>query len=49
MEISTAVIRSRETRSVKDKKKICPPSVLTADKLEDVWGAPFNNLHEKVF
>jgi hypothetical protein len=44
--ISTAVIRCRETRSVKDKK-ICPPSVLIADKLEDVWGATFNNLHEK--
>jgi hypothetical protein len=48
MEISTAVIRCRETRSVKDKK-ICPPSVITADKLEDVRDAPFNNLHERVF
>jgi len=46
MAISTAVIRCREARSVKDKQ-ICPPSMLTADKLEDVWGATFNNLHEK--
>ena len=47
--ILTAVTRFRETGSVYDKKKKnCPPSVLTADKLDDARGAPRHNLHKKI-